>query len=116
MWLLGRLAPDFKTIANFRKNNGEAIRLVCREFVMLCRKLNLFSEAFVAKRPGCSRLTPALRATWARLPVPTGGKAKGKNEDRATGEQDRGAQGGDPNIKKARGPDAGGPGPTDITD
>ena len=48
MWLVGRLAPDFKTIANFRKDNGEAIRLVCREFVMLCRKLNLFAEAFVA--------------------------------------------------------------------
>ena len=46
--LVGRLAPDFKTIADFRKNNGEAIRLVCREFVMLCRKLNLFAEAFVA--------------------------------------------------------------------
>ena len=48
MWLLGRLAPDFKTIANFRKNNGEAIRLVCREFVLLCRKLELFTDAFVA--------------------------------------------------------------------
>jgi len=48
MWLTGRLAPDFKTIADFRKNNGKAIRLVCREFVMLCRKLELFSEAFVA--------------------------------------------------------------------
>ena len=48
MWLLGRLAPDFKTIADFRKNNGEAIRLVCREFVMLCRKLSLFNDAFVA--------------------------------------------------------------------
>ncbi len=48
MWLTGRLAPDFKTIADFRKDNGETIRLVCREFVMLCRKLNLFSEAFVA--------------------------------------------------------------------
>lgn len=48
MWLTGRLAPDFKTIADFRKDNGEAIRLVCRELVMLCRKLNLFSEAFVA--------------------------------------------------------------------
>jgi transposase len=44
MWLSGRLAPDFKTIANFRKDNGEAIRLVCREFVMLCRKLNLFGD------------------------------------------------------------------------
>jgi transposase len=48
MWLTGRLAPDFKTIANFRKDNGVAIRLVCREFVMLCRKLSLFSDAFVA--------------------------------------------------------------------
>ena len=48
MWLTGRLSPDFKTIADFRKDNGDAIRLVCREFVMLCRKLQLFSEAFVA--------------------------------------------------------------------
>jgi transposase len=48
MWLLGRLAPDFKTIADFRRNNAKAIRLVCREFVMICRKLDLFSEAFVA--------------------------------------------------------------------
>ncbi len=48
MWLTSRLAPDFKTIADFRKDNGEAIRLVCREFVMLCRKLELFTEAFVA--------------------------------------------------------------------
>lgn len=48
MWLTGRLAPDFKTIADFRKDNGIAIRLVCREFVVLCRKLNLFTDAFVA--------------------------------------------------------------------
>jgi len=48
MWLTGRLAPDFKTIADFRKDNGVAIRLVCREFVMLCRKLRLFTDAFVA--------------------------------------------------------------------
>jgi transposase len=48
MWLTGRLAPDFKTIADFRKDNGIAIRLVCREFVMLCRKLKLFMDAFVA--------------------------------------------------------------------
>lgn len=48
MWLTGRLAPDFKTIADFRKDNGGAIRLVCREFVMLCKKLNLFTDAFVA--------------------------------------------------------------------
>ena len=48
MWLIGRLAPDFRTIADFRKDNGEAIRLVCREFVMLCKKLDLFADAFVA--------------------------------------------------------------------
>jgi transposase len=45
MWLTGRLAPDFKTIADFRKDNGEAIRLVCREFVLLCRKLNLIGDS-----------------------------------------------------------------------
>ena len=44
MWLIGRLAPDFKTIADFRRNNAEAIRLVCREFVMLCRKLDLLGD------------------------------------------------------------------------
>ena len=45
MWLVGRLAPDFKTIANFRKDNGKAIRNVCSQFIVLCRKLNLFSQA-----------------------------------------------------------------------
>src|SRR6187399_732625 len=48
IWLTGRLAPDFKTIADFRRDNGEAIRKVCREFVVLCRRLELFSEASVA--------------------------------------------------------------------
>ena len=48
MWLTGHLAPDFKTIADFRKNNGPAIRLVCREFIVLCKKLNLFADAVVA--------------------------------------------------------------------
>ena len=45
MWLTGRLRPDFKTIANFRKDNGRAIRNVCRQFIVLCRQLNLFTEA-----------------------------------------------------------------------
>ncbi len=48
MWLLGRLRPDFKTIANFRRHNGKAIRQVCVEFIGLCRKLDLFSQALVA--------------------------------------------------------------------
>lgn len=48
MWLTQRLAPDFKTIADFRRDNGGAIRKVCRAFVVLCRKLKLFKDAFVA--------------------------------------------------------------------
>jgi transposase len=48
IWLTGRLTPDFKTIADFRKDNGPAIRNVCREFIELCRGLDLFSEAIVA--------------------------------------------------------------------
>ena len=48
MWLTGRLMPDFKTIANFRKDNGKAIRKVCRQIVLLCQQLDLFSEALVA--------------------------------------------------------------------
>jgi transposase len=48
MWLTGRLMPDFKTIANFRKDNGKAMRCVCSQFVVLCRELNLFSQEMVA--------------------------------------------------------------------
>ena len=48
IWLTGQLTPDFKTIADFRRDNGEGIRRVCKEFVLLCRKLDLFSEATVA--------------------------------------------------------------------
>src|ERR1700726_5068709 len=48
MWLTGRLAPDFKTIADFRRDNGEAIRAVCTQFVVLCRRLKLFTGAVVA--------------------------------------------------------------------
>jgi transposase len=48
MWLTGRLMPDFKTIADFRKDNGPAIRATCRQFVMLCRRLDLFSQTVIA--------------------------------------------------------------------
>ncbi len=48
MWLTGRLAPDFKTIANFRRDNGRAIRAACAQFIVLCRQLNLFTRAVVA--------------------------------------------------------------------
>jgi transposase len=48
MWLTQRLAPDFKTIADFRKDNGLAIRAACRQFVALCRRLELFAHAVAA--------------------------------------------------------------------
>ena len=48
MWLLGRLAPDHKTIADFRKDNGGAIKKVCARFVELCRRMGLLSSASVA--------------------------------------------------------------------
>jgi len=48
MWLTERLTPDFKTIADFRKDNGKGIKNACRTFIDLCRKMNMFSEAVVA--------------------------------------------------------------------
>src|SRR5258707_1793974 len=48
IWLTGHLAPDFKTIADFRKDNGKAIREVCRSFVAVGRELDFLSEAGVA--------------------------------------------------------------------
>ena len=44
MWLTGRLSPDFKTIADFRRDNSAGIRSVCRRFVVLCRDLKLFES------------------------------------------------------------------------
>ena len=48
MWLTGRLTPDFKTIADFRRDNGLAIRAVCSQFVALCRRLDLLTHAVIA--------------------------------------------------------------------
>ena len=48
MWLLGRLVPDHKTIADFRKDNGSGIRQVCARFVALCRTMGLLTQASVA--------------------------------------------------------------------
>jgi len=58
IWLLGRLVPDDKVIADFRKDNGPAIRKVCAQFVQLCRKLGLLRKASVAidgSMCGCPR-------------------------------------------------------------
>ena len=48
MWLIQRLSPDFKTIADFRKDNASGIKNTCRTFIELCRKLNMFEEAVIA--------------------------------------------------------------------
>jgi transposase len=48
MWLLERLTPDFKTIADFRKDNGKGIKNACRQFVELCRQMNMFTDAVMA--------------------------------------------------------------------
>ena len=48
MWLLGKLAPDFKTIADFRRHNREAIRSVCHQFTLWCRELELFGRELIA--------------------------------------------------------------------
>src|ERR1700722_12939854 len=84
MWLTGRLMPDFKTIADFRRDSGPAIRAACAQFVVLCRQFNLFTRAIVAidgskfkavnnrdknftvpRSPSAlSRWRPASRATW----------------------------------------------------
>lgn len=48
MWLTGKLAPDHKTIANFRKDSGEAIQAACAHFIVLCRQIGLFTQAVAA--------------------------------------------------------------------
>ena len=48
LWLLGRLAPDHKTIADFRKDNGPSLKKVCARFVELCREMGLLATASVA--------------------------------------------------------------------
>ncbi len=48
MWLTGRLAPDFKTIADFRKDNGPAIQAVCTRFIAICGRIGLFNHAVAA--------------------------------------------------------------------
>ena len=56
MWLAQRLAPDFKTIADFRRDNGPAIRAACRQFIALCRRLELFAHAVAAMADLAQRL------------------------------------------------------------
>src|SRR3989441_9579548 len=80
MWLLGKLRPDFKTIADFRRDNLAAIKQVCREFTLLCRKLKLFGSEMVAidgskfkavnnrrRNFNAARLTKAIKAIEEKI-------------------------------------------------
>jgi transposase len=55
MWLIGRLAPDHKTIADFRKDNGAAIRKVCAKFIALCRQMGLLQTRALQSTAASSR-------------------------------------------------------------
>ncbi len=73
MWLAGRLVPDHKTVADFRKDNGPAIRQVCARFVTLCCRLGLLAKASVAidgsKFKAVNNRTHKLPLNQRRLPV-----------------------------------------------
>ena len=81
IWLTGRLMPDFKTLADFRRDNGPAIQAACAQFVVLCRRLNLFSKAVVAidgskfKAPGWRRSRRASAVTLRRWTGPIASRA-----------------------------------------
>ena len=105
MWLTNRLMPDHKTIADFRKDNGAAIRKVCSQFVALCRQLGLFAASGVAvdgskfkavnnrdgtsRPPRCndawSRSTRALRAISTSWTAPTGRNRRRRGRPRRRG-------------------------------
>jgi transposase len=94
MWLTGRLTPDFKTIADFRKDNGPAIRSACRQFVALCRGLNLFTHAIVAIDGSRfkGRQFPG-QVFFARLDPETHGAGRGEHRALSVGAGDGGPAG-----------------------
>jgi transposase len=80
MWLTDPLMPDIKTIADFRKDNGLAIRSACKQFLVLCRRLNLFTEAAVAI-DGC-KFQVQLEANILRDPYQPSLRSSGTDRER----------------------------------
>jgi transposase len=138
MWLLGRLAPDHKTIADFRKDNGLGLRKVCARFVELCREMGLLATASVAidgskfkavNKPGQELHTSEGGAAAspaggelcaipepARHGRPTGAdRSAGHEGDKAKGETDK-AEGANGQACRLRKADAGFARPADILD
>ena len=128
MWLTGRLVPDHKTIADFRKDNGRAIRKVCTRFVGLCRDLGLlasasvaidgskfkavnnrdrnFTRAKMARRRGQIEASVARYLEAARHRRPAGALRGARDQDRPAEGEDRQAQGRDATPRRYRGADA----------
>lgn len=82
MWLTGRLSPDFKTIADFRRSDGKAIRNVCSQFIVLCRNLHLFSKSIVAIDGSYLVTRAALSAKGATFESRPGGEAPAQESRR----------------------------------
>jgi hypothetical protein len=83
MWLTDPLMPDIKTIADFRKDNGLAIRSACKQFLVLCRRLNLFTKAAVAI-DGC-KFQVQLEANILRDPYQPSLRSSGTDRERRVG-------------------------------
>ena len=138
MWLLGRLVPDHKTIADFRKDNGGAIRQVCARFVALCRTMGLLTQASVAidgskfkavnnrdrnftrakmeRRHGADRGERRALSAAARHRRPAGAVRGAPNQDEPPQGEDREAEAGDAAACGPRGGDARHAGPADLAD
>src|SRR6516225_2696085 len=137
MWLTGRLVPDHKTIADFRKDNGRAIRQVCSRFIVLCRTMGLFAEAGIAidgskfkavnnRDKNFTRAKMQRRMTQIEESValfaptrqrrPAGAFAGAHDEVHSPQREDRKAERGNGATEGTRCADAGHTGPADIAD
>ena len=96
IWLRGRLAPDFKTIADFRRDNGPAIRKVCQRFVALCRGLDLLDGNIVAIDGSKFK---AVNATSRKPRVVYGQCANGRRDEASS---DRRARSDEPRLRSRR--------------
>ena len=138
MWLLGRLVPDHKTIADFRKDNGRAIRKVCARFVALCRAMGLlsgasvamdgskfkavnnrdrnFTHAKMARRHGADRGERRALPAATRQRRPAGAVRCDRDQDGAAQGEDRAARGRDATACRPRRADAREPRSADLAD
>ena len=138
MWLTGRLVPDHKTIADFRKDNGTAIRKVCARFIALCRTIGLLTQPSVAidgskfkavnnrdrnfTRAKMERRMTQIEESVARYLAaarhyrPAGAVRGAQNQDEPPEREDREAEGADAASRGSQGGNARHAGPTDLTD